>query len=351
MNSTPMLRLISLLTLPLLLSACMGMPLPFPSLSSIYGSSDSDSKKSSDSTTDDYGYSVKPAPQFDTAFDHHLYEGYRYLWRLEDFEHDYLSAENYINRANLIKAGQLVEPEPVHFRELSPDVEKELTASRARLMEAFHRGAPKLFPRRSAMAQISYECWMQEAEENVQPHDVEACRSQYQELIADIEASLNVVEGVVDEEQRIDNQLGSGEALIYNGPYFVYFEFDKTILTPASKKKMEQLIKLSKEMGPDRIILRGHADRSGSDRYNVGLSKRRVNKIATIMLQAGLPKSKFKASYFGERKPKVPTPDGQRNWANRRVSVDFQWDDPAKGNQTMEFGFEHDKDNPNELRR
>ena len=70
-----------------------------------------------------------------------------------------------------------------------------------------------------------------------------------------------------------------------------------------------------------RIVLTGHADRSGSTKYNEGLSMRRANNAMTDLIDLGIPGSSIAVFSKGETEPLVPTDDGVREPQNRRVEI------------------------------
>ena len=54
---------------------------------------------------------------------------------------------------------------------------ERLSGARSRLIAAFGAGARKRAPKQAAEAQLRFDCWMQEQEENFQPDDIDApCR-------------------------------------------------------------------------------------------------------------------------------------------------------------------------------
>ena len=58
-------------------------------------------------------------------------------------------------------------------RDLPPEHVGELTEARRRLMAVLSRHARIIAPERTAEAQLEFDCWMQEQEENRQPKDFE----------------------------------------------------------------------------------------------------------------------------------------------------------------------------------
>ena len=67
----------------------------------------------------------------------------------------------------------------------------------------------------------------------------------------------------------------------------------------------------------------GHADRSGSPKYNQGLSQRRANTVKGALVAEGIPGGSISTSAKGESEPLVPTADGVREPQNRRVHINM----------------------------
>lgn len=70
-----------------------------------------------------------------------------------------------------------------------------------------------------------------------------------------------------------------------------------------------------------RIVLGGHADRSGSVRRNQQISEARATSVARLLREAGIENTEISTIAFGETFPKNRTPDGQRSAENRRVEI------------------------------
>jgi len=69
--------------------------------------------------------------------------------------------------------------------------------------------------------------------------------------------------------------------------------------------------------------LAGHADRSGGDAYNMGLSERRAAAVRSYLTGKGVPMEVMSSEAFGESRPMVETADGVREPQNRRVEINF----------------------------
>ena len=60
----------------------------------------------------------------------------------------------------------------------------------------------------------------------------------------------------------------------------------------------------------------------GRKPYNDDLSKRRADNVAKRLIAGGVEASSVTIEAFGETQPAVPTDDGVREPANRRVEID-----------------------------
>ena len=70
-----------------------------------------------------------------------------------------------------------------------------------------------------------------------------------------------------------------------------------------------------------RIILRGHADRSGATQINYKLSEKRAQKVKGLLVKGGIPADSIEISFHGEDEPLIWTADDVPKLLNRRVEV------------------------------
>ena len=101
----------------------------------------------------------------------------------------------------------------------------------------------------------------------------------------------------------------------------VFFEFDSSEVP----SEADQTIVFARDnyqvCGWKGFAVVGHADRSGSDAYNIGLSEERAAAVAEAMVSAGIPANLITSSAEGESNPRVATDDGVREPQNRRVEI------------------------------
>jgi opacity protein-like surface antigen len=107
------------------------------------------------------------------------------------------------------------------------------------------------------------------------------------------------------------------------GPFIVFFDWDKADITPAAAAILDNAAEQYRQTGNAQVVLAGHADRSGSDQYNVGLSQRRADNVRQYLAGRGITEGVMRTEAFGESRPLVETADGVREPQNRRVEITF----------------------------
>jgi outer membrane protein OmpA-like peptidoglycan-associated protein len=103
--------------------------------------------------------------------------------------------------------------------------------------------------------------------------------------------------------------------------FVVYFEFDKSDLTPEGSRVVMDAASAYKQAGSARIAVTGYTDLSGTQQYNLGLSKRRADTVSGALVRDGVPDGVIAEAWRGKQDPAVPTPDGVREPRNRRVEI------------------------------
>ena len=111
-------------------------------------------------------------------------------------------------------------------------------------------------------------------------------------------------------------------AMIITAPSFiVFFDFDKSDLTPAAQDTIIKAAVAYKTKGGAQIKASGHTDRAGTEAYNMALALRRANAVKGMLVREGVPESDISVVALGEGQPMVPTADGVREAQNRRVEI------------------------------
>lgn len=101
----------------------------------------------------------------------------------------------------------------------------------------------------------------------------------------------------------------------------VFFDWNVDMPAGEAETTLQAIAQNRAQCGWGPLTITGHADKSGSDAYNNGLSQRRANNIASALERLGVPRADMTVIAKGEGQPKVDTADGVREPANRRVEV------------------------------
>ena len=112
----------------------------------------------------------------------------------------------------------------------------------------------------------------------------------------------------------------SSEKVTYAADAF--FDFDKAILKPEAKTKLDDLVSKTKEINLEVIIAVGHTDGVGTDAYNDKLSVRRAESIKTYLTSKGLEANRVYTEGKGKKQPVADNKTAEGRAKNRRVEIE-----------------------------
>jgi OOP family OmpA-OmpF porin len=101
-----------------------------------------------------------------------------------------------------------------------------------------------------------------------------------------------------------------------------FFDFDKAVLKPAGKAKLDDLVGKVKDINLEVIIAVGHTDAVGSDEYNQKLSIKRSEAVKAYLLSKGIEKDRVYTEGKGEKQPVADNKSKDGRAKNRRVEVE-----------------------------
>lgn len=81
------------------------------------------------------------------------------------------------------------------------------------------------------------------------------------------------------------------------------FDFNKAVVRPDAGARLDELVKRLKGVSVDTIIVVGHADRIGSDSYNMKLSLRRADAVKAYLVSKGTPANRIYAEGKSKKQP------------------------------------------------
>lgn len=99
----------------------------------------------------------------------------------------------------------------------------------------------------------------------------------------------------------------------------IFFDFDQATLKSESFPELNRIVTLMGDKPTLEVEISGHADATGPEAYNLGLSERRAKSVVRYLTDKGVSQDRIKVSFFGETKPVETneTKEGRRK--NRRV--------------------------------
>jgi outer membrane protein OmpA-like peptidoglycan-associated protein/outer membrane protein W len=107
--------------------------------------------------------------------------------------------------------------------------------------------------------------------------------------------------------------------------FIVYFPFDQYILTTEANDILDKAAAYAKTNGAAKVMIVGHADKSGKDGYNLRLSQKRAKVVEDALVTRGVASGVLGTDYKGESAPAVDTPDGTKEPLNRRSTIDISF--------------------------
>lgn len=129
--------------------------------------------------------------------------------------------------------------------------------------------------------------------------------------------------------QEIENEIpgaevtrvGEGINVTFDENSGVYFATEKYSLNEQSQTSLNKLAAIFKEYPDTNVLVEGHTDNTGSETYNMTLSKNRAQAVSDFFSSHGLPSSRFTTKWYGETQPKYDNSTADGRAKNRRVEL------------------------------
>lgn len=100
------------------------------------------------------------------------------------------------------------------------------------------------------------------------------------------------------------------------------FDFDKSVVKPAGKAALDDLLAKLQGMNTEVMVTVGHTDSKGSDAYNQRLSLRRAEAVKAYIVSKGIDASRVYTEGKGETQPIADNSTEEGRAKNRRVTVE-----------------------------
>ena len=103
-------------------------------------------------------------------------------------------------------------------------------------------------------------------------------------------------------------------------PDKVYFAFDSSALSAASKKSLDTVAEWLNSDSNIKILLEGHCDERGTREYNLALGQRRAEAVKNYLVSKKIDSNRIKTVSYGKEKPEF-VGKGEAVWAKNRRTV------------------------------
>ena len=122
-----------------------------------------------------------------------------------------------------------------------------------------------------------------------------------------------------DLEGATVERVGEGIKITFDSG--LMFAVDESDLNSNSKENLFELSETLKKYEDTNILVEGHTDATGSDEYNLDLSKRRAYSVEDYLTDLGVEKSRLETAAYGEAQPVATNETEVGRQQNRRVEV------------------------------
>ena len=260
-----------------------------------------------------------------TDFNKNLYAGYLDLSETEFAEYDYHDSDGFAMKAKSAATGSDVQPAALAEWDIPEANVGELSGARTRLLNALNASGRTKAPTSAARAQVSFDCWVQEQEENRQPDDIAACRNAFFNSLIAVEVAQRATVAAATPAPAPEPAPEPAPMMEAIPAYFViYFDFNSFELNPDARSIIREAANAAKKMRPSKILVYGHADRSGSVAYNARLAEKRARAVTKALINEGGGRFVIDVEEFGETKPAAMTTDNVKDGRNRRVEITLE---------------------------
>jgi outer membrane protein OmpA-like peptidoglycan-associated protein len=124
-------------------------------------------------------------------------------------------------------------------------------------------------------------------------------------------------------QEKIDAIFAEALAIQPEAPvhFILYFRRNSTALKSESLKILPDIIATIKKRNSVNISVVGHTDTAGDRNFNLNLSRRRADRVSSLLVDRGVRRENIFTTSHGEENPLIKTGDNVHEPLNRRVEV------------------------------
>ena len=132
-----------------------------------------------------------------------------------------------------------------------------------------------------------------------------------------------------DLEGATVERVGEGIKITFDSG--ILFDVDQSKLQPAAEDNLTKLAEILNKYDDTEILIEGHTDATGSENYNLTLSRNRAQAVANHLEVQEVAVPRFTIMGYGEAQPIADNDSVEGRQANRRVDLAIMANDKLKG--------------------
>jgi len=116
------------------------------------------------------------------------------------------------------------------------------------------------------------------------------------------------------------SQTPDGTGILVNLPD-VTFAVDSTDISPSFRSALDQVAQSMIQYPNSLVDVMGHTDSTGSESYNLDLSRRRAEAVSNYLVSRGVSRARLAMVGYGEQYPVADNTTAEGRARNRRVEI------------------------------
>ena len=242
-----------------------------------------------------------------------LASDYRAYAEAKVIRYDWWTSKYFADKGLMAAYGRDIAPEEPAQWDIPATQMAEFTQARTDLMAAIAANRSTQ-PEMAAAAAVAYDRWLELAHHQWDVGAIADQRDAFFAILGKLAEAHTASSSTSDSSTTAPTPVESTSTVLY-------FPLDSDHLGASATAALAQLVQYIQSAGNVTVNINGHADRVGTEEYNMDLSQRRARFVMQALKAAGVPETIMKYFAFGESDPAVPTADGVAEPKNRRVEI------------------------------
>jgi outer membrane protein OmpA-like peptidoglycan-associated protein len=122
-----------------------------------------------------------------------------------------------------------------------------------------------------------------------------------------------------DLEGATITRVGEGIKITFDSG--ILFDVNQATLRPQSVQNLTDLARILQKYEDTNILIEGHTDATGTEEYNLDLSRRRAQAVENFLGQLNVRTARVSIAGYGEAQPVASNDTDDGRQANRRVEL------------------------------